>query len=403
MRSLLSDGPATATGLAARLGLTSAAVRRHLDQLLLDGTIEARDLPPYGPVGRRGRGRPAKVFSAHRGRPGLLRAGLRRPGRRCPAPPPARDGRRRRPRLRPGSGRHARGARTPCGRRSRTRGPAAGSRGCAHRRGLRRLGRRRTAGRRTSSASTTARSRTSPPSSPSCARPRPRRSPSCSARHVQRLATIAHGDGVCTTVGARTLHRCSCHRTTPERIHIDDQPSTTDPELEGLGRYEYGWSDSDAAGANARRGLSEDVVRDISALQERAAVDARPAAQGPAALRQEADADLGLGPRPASTSTTSSTSSARRRSRPTSWDDLPDDIKNTYDRLGIPEAEKQRLVSGVAAQYESEVVYHQIREDLEQQGVIFVDTDTGAARARGPVPGVLRHRSSRPATTSSPR
>ena len=61
------------------------------------------------------------------------------------------------------------------------------------------------------------------------------------------------------------------------------------------------------------------------------------------------------------------------------WDDLPEDIKNTYDRLGIPEAEKQRLVSGVAAQYESEVVYHSIREDLEKLGVIFLDTDTGAA------------------------
>src|SRR4030095_16628430 len=59
------------------------------------------------------------------------------------------------------------------------------------------------------------------------------------------------------------------------------------------------------------------------------------------------------------------------------WDDLPPDIKNTYDRLGIPEAEKARLVSGVAAQYESAVVYHQIREDLEEQGVIFLDTDTG--------------------------
>jgi Fe-S cluster assembly protein SufB len=59
------------------------------------------------------------------------------------------------------------------------------------------------------------------------------------------------------------------------------------------------------------------------------------------------------------------------------WEDLPDDIKNTYDRLGIPEAEKQRLVAGVAAQYESEVVYHKIREDLEEQGVIFLDTDTG--------------------------
>ena len=60
-----------------------------------------------------------------------------------------------------------------------------------------------------------------------------------------------------------------------------------------------------------------------------------------------------------------------------SWEDLPEDIKNTYDKLGIPEAEKQRLVSGVAAQYESEVVYHQIQEDLEAQGVIFLDTDSG--------------------------
>ena len=63
--------------------------------------------------------------------------------------------------------------------------------------------------------------------------------------------------------------------------------------------------------------------------------------------------------------------------RDRTWEDLPEDIKNTYDKLGIPEAEKQRLVAGVAAQYESEVVYHQIREDLESQGVIFVDTDTG--------------------------
>ena len=60
----------------------------------------------------------------------------------------------------------------------------------------------------------------------------------------------------------------------------------------------------------------------------------------------------------------------------TTWEDLPEDIKNTYDRLGIPEAEKQRLVAGVAAQYESEVVYHQIRQDLEEKGVIFLDTDT---------------------------
>ncbi len=59
-----------------------------------------------------------------------------------------------------------------------------------------------------------------------------------------------------------------------------------------------------------------------------------------------------------------------------SWDDVPDDIKNTFDKLGIPEAERNFL-AGVGAQYESEVVYHQVREDLEKQGVVFLDMDTG--------------------------
>src|SRR3954462_467901 len=60
----------------------------------------------------------------------------------------------------------------------------------------------------------------------------------------------------------------------------------------------------------------------------------------------------------------------------TSWDDVPDDIKKTFDRLGIPEAER-KFLSGVGAQYESEVVYHQVREDLEKQGVMFLDMDSG--------------------------
>lgn len=58
------------------------------------------------------------------------------------------------------------------------------------------------------------------------------------------------------------------------------------------------------------------------------------------------------------------------------WDEVPADIKNTFDRLGIPEAER-KFLAGVTAQYESEVVYHSIREDLEQQGVIFLDMDSG--------------------------
>jgi Fe-S cluster assembly protein SufB len=56
------------------------------------------------------------------------------------------------------------------------------------------------------------------------------------------------------------------------------------------------------------------------------------------------------------------------------WDDVPDNVKATFDKLGIPEAEK-KFLAGVGAQYESEVVYHSLREDLAKQGVLFLDTD----------------------------
>src|SRR6202166_5027070 len=59
-----------------------------------------------------------------------------------------------------------------------------------------------------------------------------------------------------------------------------------------------------------------------------------------------------------------------------SWEDLPADIKDTWDKLGIPEAEKKYL-AGVGAQYESEVVYHKLQESLEKQGVLFLDMDSG--------------------------
>lgn len=59
-----------------------------------------------------------------------------------------------------------------------------------------------------------------------------------------------------------------------------------------------------------------------------------------------------------------------------SWDDVPENIKNTFEKLGIPEAER-KFLAGVGAQYESEVVYHSLREEWEKLGVIFLDTDTG--------------------------
>ena len=153
---------------------------------------------------------------------------------------------------------------------------------------------------------------------------------------------------------------------------------TTDahPELDGLGRYEYGWRDADVAGAKAKRGLNEDVVREISSLKNEPdwMLDLR--LKGLRLFEKK--------PMPAWGSDLSGihfdtikyfVRSTEKQAA--SWDELPDDIRTTYDRLGIPEAEKQRLIAGVAAQYESEVVYHKIREDLEEQGVIFLDTDTG--------------------------
>ncbi|MFI7453376.1 Fe-S cluster assembly protein SufB [Nonomuraea sp. NPDC049714] len=151
---------------------------------------------------------------------------------------------------------------------------------------------------------------------------------------------------------------------------------TDRPELEGLGNYKFGWSDSDVAGATAKRGLSEEVVRNISALKNEPEwmLDLR--LKGLRLFHKKPLPTWG------SDLTTIDFDNIKYFVRSTekqaaSWEELPADIKNTYDKLGIPEAEKQRLVAGVAAQYESEVVYHKIREDLEEKGVIFVDTDTG--------------------------
>ncbi len=85
-----------------------------------------------------------------------------------------------------------------------------------------------------------------------------------------------------------------------------------------------------------------------------------------------------------------------------SWEDLPADIKDTWDKLGIPEAEKKYL-AGVGAQYESEVVYHKLQADLEAKGVIFLDMDSGLREHEEHRQAVLRARSSRRTTTSSRR
>ncbi|MHA6668143.1 Fe-S cluster assembly protein SufB [Homoserinimonas sp. A447] len=147
------------------------------------------------------------------------------------------------------------------------------------------------------------------------------------------------------------------------------------PELSSLGIYEFGWSDSDVAGATAKRGISPEVVAEISALKDEPEWMLKNRLKGLSMFYKK--------PMPAWGADLSGIDfdnikyfvrSTERQAQ--TWEDLPEDIKNTYEKLGIPEAERSRLVAGVTAQYESEVVYHQIREDLEAQGVIFTDTDT---------------------------
>jgi Fe-S cluster assembly protein SufB len=147
------------------------------------------------------------------------------------------------------------------------------------------------------------------------------------------------------------------------------------PELESLGIYEFGWSDSDAAGASAKRGISPEVVADISAHKSEP--------EWMLKNRLKALSIFFKKPMPAWGADLSGIDfdnikyfvrSTEKQAM--SWEDLPDDIKTTYERIGIPEAERQQLVSGVAAQYESEVVYQTLNEDQKAQGVIFHDTDS---------------------------
>lgn len=139
--------------------------------------------------------------------------------------------------------------------------------------------------------------------------------------------------------------------------------------------YKYGFKDPDRSVFSSEPGLTREVVAQISEMK------GEPGWMTDLRLRSF---DIFLDkPMPTWGADLSDLDfdSIRYYVRPTekqeqSWDDVPEDIKNTFDRLGIPEAE-QKFLAGVSAQYDSEVVYHSMREDLLKQGVIFVDTDTG--------------------------
>ncbi|HET9877119.1 MAG TPA: Fe-S cluster assembly protein SufB, partial [Mycobacterium sp.] len=162
---------------------------------------------------------------------------------------------------------------------------------------------------------------------------------------------------------------------TPEAAATAGESLSQEETIASLGHYEYGWADADVAGAGAQRGLSEAVVRDISAKKNEP--------EWMLETRLRAYRTFMKKPLPMWGGDVTGIDFdnikyfVRSTEKPAqTWEDLPEDIRSTYDRLGIPEAEKARYIGGVAAQYESEVVYHKIREDLEAQGVIFLDTDS---------------------------
>ncbi|MDE2991744.1 MAG: Fe-S cluster assembly protein SufB [Chloroflexota bacterium] len=143
----------------------------------------------------------------------------------------------------------------------------------------------------------------------------------------------------------------------------------------GLDSYKFGFHDDIKPVYKSPKGLSADIVREISRqkdepewmlefrLESLRQFESKPMPTWGADLSRIDFDDIYYYIRPQD-----------RQAR--SWDDVPDDIKNTFDRLGIPEAER-KFLAGVGAQYDSEVVYHSIREDLEREGVVFLDMDSG--------------------------
>ncbi len=148
-----------------------------------------------------------------------------------------------------------------------------------------------------------------------------------------------------------------------------------DAFLEQLGEYQYGFSDPDTSVFKTEKGLNEGVVRQISMMKNEPDwmlefrlkalkhYMQRPMPNWGADISQLDLENITYYVRPSDMSSKS-------------WDDVPENIKDTFDKLGIPEAE-QKFLAGVGAQYESEMVYHSIQEHLEKQGVIFLSIEDG--------------------------
>jgi len=139
------------------------------------------------------------------------------------------------------------------------------------------------------------------------------------------------------------------------------------------GEYEFGFHDPDTSVFKARKGLDRDIVEQISEMKEEPtwmrdtrlkALDiflSKPTPTWGGNIQGINFDDIYYYVKP--------TDGEGR-----TWDDVPDDIKKTFDRLGIPEAEK-KFLAGVGAQYDSEVVYHSLKEELQKIGVLFLSPD----------------------------
>lgn len=142
----------------------------------------------------------------------------------------------------------------------------------------------------------------------------------------------------------------------------------------GLDEYKYGFRDPEKYVFKARKGLSQQTVEEISWMKQEPewmrkfrlkALDVflkKPLPTWGGDLTQLDFQDIYYYIKPA-------------EKQGKTWDEVPEDIKKTFDRLGIPEAER-KFLAGVGAQYESEVVYHSLKKELEEKGVVFLDTDS---------------------------
>ena len=145
--------------------------------------------------------------------------------------------------------------------------------------------------------------------------------------------------------------------------------------LDELNDYQFGFSDPETFVFKSRKGLDEEVVRQISTLKQEPKwmLDFRLKAfkhyQERAIPNWGADlSDLNLDEIYYYVKPTEAESRT--------WDDVPETIKNTFDKLGIPEAE-QKYLAGIGAQYDSEMIYHSVKEELDNQGVLFMSIEDG--------------------------